>query len=101
MIRIAVLYPNEPGTRFDWDYYLKKHMTLVHEKLGPSGLVRSEVDKATDPSAPFIGAAYLYYDCLEDCQRSFLDPANGAEIGADVANYTNAVPQVLISEIVQ
>ena len=101
MIRIAVLYPNEPGKKFDWDYYLNKHMVLVHEKLGPSGLVRSEVDKATDSSAPFFGVAYLYYNSLDDCQKSFFDPANAAEIGADVANYTDTVPQLQISEIVK
>jgi uncharacterized protein (TIGR02118 family) len=45
MVRISVLYPNEPGKKFDHDYYVNKHMKLVRDRLTSFGLVRTEVDK--------------------------------------------------------
>jgi len=42
MIRISVMYLNEPGKNFDWDYYLNKHLPMVHRLLDPIGLVRTE-----------------------------------------------------------
>lgn len=32
MVLISVMYPGGAGTRFDMDYYLKKHMPLVSER---------------------------------------------------------------------
>jgi len=39
MIRVSVMYPNDGG-RFDMDYYINKHMALVHKLLEPYGLGR-------------------------------------------------------------
>ena len=32
MIRVSVLYPNEPGARFDHQYYATKHVQLLNER---------------------------------------------------------------------
>ncbi len=98
MIRVSVLYPNEKGKRFDLDYYVHKHMGLVHKKLDSAGLVKAEVDKAADPNAPFIGIGHLYFKSMEDFQTGFFTHA--ADFAADAANYTDITPQVQISEIV-
>jgi hypothetical protein len=71
MIRVTVLYPSDDGKKFDHDYYVKKHMTLVQERLKSFGIVRTEVDKRV-----------------------------AGEIMADIANYTNIQPQIQISEII-
>ena len=34
MIKVTVLYPNTPESRFDLDYYCNTHMPLVRDKLG-------------------------------------------------------------------
>ena len=34
MIKVSVMYPNNPGARFDHDYYRDKHMPLVKARLG-------------------------------------------------------------------
>ena len=101
MIRVSVMYINEPGKNFDWDYYLNKHLPMVHRLLDPLGLVRSEIDKATDPSAPFIAVGHLIFNSIEDCQNSFFNPTYGNEIATDVANYTDAPAQMQISEIIK
>ena len=34
MIKVSVMYPNQPGGRFDHDYYRDKHMPLVAARMG-------------------------------------------------------------------
>ena len=33
MIKLSILYPNKPGTRFDIDYYVGTHMPLAMRLL--------------------------------------------------------------------
>ena len=101
MIKVSVMYANEDGRKFDWDYYLNKHLVMVHQRLDPLGLLRSEVDKAADPASPFVAVGHLVFDSLEDCHKSFFDPTHGAAIAADVVNYTDTSAQMQISEIVK
>jgi uncharacterized protein (TIGR02118 family) len=95
------MYVNEPGKKFDLDYYVNKHIAMVKERLGPVGLVRCEVDKAADPSSPFIAIGHLYFNSLEDCQNGLLAPDHSAAFMADMPNYTDATVQIQISEIIE
>ena len=99
MIRVSVMYPNEKGKRFDVNYFATKHIGLIHKKLDGAGLVRSEVDKAADPSSPFIAIGHLYFKSMEEFQTGFFTHA--AEMTADIPNFTDVTPQVQISEIVK
>ena len=67
MIRISVMYINEPGNKFDWDYYLSKHLPMVHRLLDSLGLIRVEIDKAADPSSPFIAVGHMVFNSMETC----------------------------------
>ncbi len=101
MIRVSVLYPSEAGATFDHAYYADKHVALVKQLLGPLGLVRVEVDRglggAAGSPAPFVAAGHLYFNSLGEWERAF--EAHGAELVADIPNYTNLGPQIQISEI--
>jgi len=63
MIRVAVMYPKSEGKSFNLEYYKSKHMKLVKEKLGPLGLINSEVDVGIsgmgDSPAPYFAIGYL------------------------------------------
>ena len=100
MIRIAVLYPNADGKTFDVDYYKNTHMKLVQEKLGPLGLVGCEVDAGIagmgGASPPYAAIGYIFFETLDEFQTGF--DQVGAELVADVPNYTNIEPVVQISE---
>jgi uncharacterized protein (TIGR02118 family) len=103
MIRIAVLYPQQNDSHFDLAYYLNKHIPLVKERLNLTGLIRVEVDEgigtnAPDQPAPYVAIGYLIFERIEDFQRGF--SAHGAELIADIPNYTNIQPQIQISRIV-
>jgi uncharacterized protein (TIGR02118 family) len=52
MIRVSIMYPSGSGKTFDHDYYVNKHMPLVHKRLDSLGLIRTEVDKGVAGGAP-------------------------------------------------
>jgi len=102
MVRISVFYPNESGKRFDHGYYAQKHMPLVMNRLKGFGLLRFEVDKglaggAPGASAPFVAAGHLYFNSAADFEKGM--GAHGAELLADIPNYTDLSPQIQVSEI--
>lgn len=103
MIKVSVLYPNTEGTTFDHDYYKNSHMVLVKKKMTPNGLRSTAIDKgvaggAPGSPAPFHAMGHLLFDSMEDFQKAFSD---ADEVMADIPNYTNAEPQILISEVVE
>jgi uncharacterized protein (TIGR02118 family) len=103
MVRITVLYPNEPGKKFDHDYYVNRHMRLVRERLQGFGLVRTEVDRgvaggAPGAPAPYVALGHVYFDALEGFQKGM--GQHGKEIMGDIPNYTDIQPQIQISEII-
>jgi hypothetical protein len=64
MIKVGVLYPSDKGTKFDIDYYCKKHMPMVQQKLG-AVCKKIAVDYGLEGGAPgskpgFAAAGHLY-----------------------------------------
>jgi uncharacterized protein (TIGR02118 family) len=100
MIRVLVMYPNEPGKKFDMDYYLNKHMPMVNNTLENLGLVRTEVDKGIGgmggAPAPFVAICYMYFENIEAMQNSM---SNSGDLMSDLPNFSEIQPQVQISEI--
>ena len=101
MFRVSVMYPNGVGRKFDWKYHTDKHMVMVHQMLDPAGLVRAEVDKGLGTaqpgaSAPFVATCHMYFKSMEDMQRCM---SRGAEMMSDLPNFTDAQPQIQISEM--
>lgn len=103
MIRVAVLYPNEPGNKFDMDYYLDKHVSLIKNLLNDLGLERVEVDKGIagiEPgsAAPYVAIGYLYYENMDAFQKCM---TKADELMSDIPNFTDIQPQMQISEMIQ
>ena len=100
MIRVSVMYPNEPGRRFEWGHYMK-HVAEATERLVGLGLVRLEVDKGIGTAAPgapppFVAMTHMYFNTPEDEQRC---RAHAAELMADIPNYTDIQYEVQVSEV--
>ncbi|WP_200916489.1 EthD family reductase [Jeongeupia sp. HS-3] len=101
MILASAYYPYSAGARFDFDYYRQQHLTMVHRLLSPYGLLRSEVVRGL-PSPDGNSPRYLAVGLLH-----FADPqrladglaAHGAEILADVSNYTDLSPDIQFAEV--
>lgn len=101
MIKISILYPNDPGSTFDMVYYLAKHIPMVQQKL--SGALRgTAVDQGlggTEPGAPpaYTVICHLLFDSVESYQGAF-GPHAQAIVG-DIPNYTNTQPIVQVSAV--
>jgi uncharacterized protein (TIGR02118 family) len=103
MIRVSVLYPNGEGVTFDHDYYRDRHMPLCGDRLGAYGLLRYEIDRGLPDAAgkppPYVAACHFFFAAGEDAARGFA--AAGAELAADVPNYTNAQAIIQTSEVIE
>ena len=102
MIKVSVLYPNEEGKKFDFDYYLNKHLPMVQGLLSPMGMQKSEAEKgvsSADPSqpAPFVAVGHLFFETTDQVHAAF--SAHGREIMGDIKNYTDIQPTFQIAEV--
>jgi uncharacterized protein (TIGR02118 family) len=85
------------GGTFNYDYYVNKHMALVHKLLDPFGLVKSEVNKGVGDS-PYMAIGHLVFNSMEDMQKGL--QAHDPELAADLVNFSDVKPQFQISEII-
>jgi uncharacterized protein (TIGR02118 family) len=103
MIRIAIMYPNKPGAEFNSNYYRSFHLDLVREKYTPFGLKGIELDQAkiTDGlhKAPYFAIGYLFFESTQAFMAAY--KATGAEVMADMENFTNVEPVIQVSQYTQ
>ena len=102
MIKASVMYPNKPGARFDHDYYRDKHLPLVKRLMGDY-CQSYTIDKGLAGGAPgapatYVAMCHIYCESVEAFQKGF--GPNAKEIMADVANYTDLMPVLQISDVV-
>ncbi|TEW55675.1 EthD family reductase [Psychromonas sp. RZ22] len=101
MIKVTVLYPNSKDATFDMDYYCNTHLPLVAELVGDA-LITSNADLGMASSvpgeaAPYIAMGFLTFESVESFQQAFAP--HQPIISADVANFTNTIPVIQISNI--
>lgn len=97
---LQVIYPVAEGTTFDHDYYLGTHMPMVGAHIGEhlSGtLVTKGLAGGPDtPPGSHVIATLTFAD------KAQMDAAMGklGPLLADIPNFTNTQPSVLIGEVV-
>jgi uncharacterized protein (TIGR02118 family) len=101
MIKMTVLYPNHPGSRFDMDYYCNSHMPMVQRKLG-TACKRIAVEQGIaggDPGSKpaFVAIGHVYCDSVEAFEAALAPHV--AEIMGDIPNYTDITPTLQISDV--
>jgi uncharacterized protein (TIGR02118 family) len=101
MIKVAVLYPNTEGSKFDMDYYLNKHTPMVKQKLG-SALKSVAIEAGLAGAAPGTQPTYrvlchLGFDSVDSFNTAFAPHAQA--IMGDIPNYTDVQPVVQIGEV--
>lgn len=101
MFCASVAYPAQEGRRFDFDYFAEKHIPMYARCLG-TNCVRCEVHRSlTAPGAPtpqYYGSAYVWVRSAEEFGTSLAQ--HGAEIFADIPNFTDIEPIRQWSEVV-
>lgn len=99
-VSLQVMYPIKDDTSFDYDYYLSTHMALVGEHMGPH-IENTVVTKglAGGPDTPpslYAVATIVFSD--QDAMNAAM--AVSAPVLADIPNFTNSQPQMLIGDVV-
>ena len=94
---VTVAYPNKPDAKFDFDYYMKKHIPFVAGLVGKSIEVRRGISSAAGSPAAFVCIGTIPIDSVAAFQAIFAQ--HGAEIMGDIPNYTNIEPIVQFDDI--
>lgn len=101
MIKVSILYPNKPGTKFDMAYYCDRHIPMVRTMLGAAlkGVAVEQGISAAAPGspAPYIAVGHLLFDSLETFQASIAPHSEALK--KDVPKYTNSEPIFQIGQI--
>ena len=102
MISVLVVYAGKPEARFDLDYYTSRHLPMVRRLLAPMGM--RSLTFVTDSSPGSVGAAPLFrlvaelrFDDSEATSRAL--GAHGAETQADIPNFTDITPIIVVGEL--
>ena len=96
MIRVTFLYPKTDESTFDMDYYTSTHMPMLAAALGEN-CQRWGADKIT--SGPYEAIGWALVSSAEAFGAAMT--AKGDEIRADVANYSNMRPDVVMGVVVR
>jgi len=98
MLVVSVMYP--ATTRFDLDYYTRRHMRLVHERWSDMGLREARLLRGTSgpdgSAARFTMITLLSFASAQDFQAALAK--HGAELLADIKNFTDAQPVLQLND---
>jgi uncharacterized protein (TIGR02118 family) len=101
MVRVSILYPNSPGSRFDFDYYLKTHVPMAQRLLGDSlkGLSVERGLMGTVPAEPpaYIAMCQLLFESVDAFLAAFLPHAEVLQ--GDIGNYTDIDAVIQFNQI--
>ena len=103
MIKISILYPNTPGSRFDLGYYVDVHMPRSIELLGAHpGFRGVSVERGIGGGLPGTDAAYVamchfLFGSVDEFMEAFAPHA--AELQGDMPNYTDIAPTIQVNEV--
>lgn len=92
---LTVIYPNHEGAEFDTSYYRSTHIPLVMKVMRADSVVLIEGVPMGDAPAPYAMIAHIQFPSSEALQAGLANPGM-AEVRADVANFTDIEPTVML-----
>lgn len=99
-VSLQVLYPIKDDTHFNYEYYFDKHMDVVGQHMGPHierTLVTKGVSSGPDtPPSHYAIATIVFAD--QDAMASAMSVSG--PVMADIANFTDVQPQILVGDVV-
>jgi uncharacterized protein (TIGR02118 family) len=99
-VTVHVLYPISDGVTFNHDYFAETHLPLVRQHFSPHGLIDVTASKGLAGGADTPPSYFAITTMLFPDQASVHAALGAAEpVLADVLNYTNCHPEVLIGSV--
>lgn len=101
MIKVTSLYRWFDGATFDHAYYNTEHMRITRNALASFGPVRMESEQVVRPAnakpGQVIEGASTWFPSMAVAESALA--AALPTIAADVANYTNIKPELLVTAV--
>jgi uncharacterized protein (TIGR02118 family) len=94
---LNVIYPNHDGARFDISYYRDTHIPLVMEVMKADSVILIEGIPMGAAAAPYVMIAHFQFASAE-ALKAALDNPRRAEVQADVANFTDIKPTLMLGK---
>jgi uncharacterized protein (TIGR02118 family) len=98
MYWVTILYPNKEGAKFDFNYYVNKHIPLTSMVFGHGIQILKGVASPLGP-APFLCTCRIPTKSLEEFVAKMNE--QGAALTADIPNYTNVEAVIQFEEVLQ
>lgn len=99
-VSLQVLYPVGDNTQFDYDYYTTTHIPLVGEHMGAhidSTSISKGLAGGPDVPAGFHAVATMIFTSMDNLQAAL---GVAGPVLADIPNFTNSEPKMLIGEVI-
>ncbi|KAJ9660660.1 hypothetical protein H2198_002402 [Neophaeococcomyces mojaviensis] len=100
-VSVSVLYPRTADSTFHLDYYITQHMVLAEKVWGPHGMINWSVIEA--PNGDYSVHSFITFKAQGenglDGVMAALTSEGGKELAADVPNFSNKTPQVVIGTV--
>ena len=87
------------GVRFDHDYYASRHLPMAAAAMAPHGVTHIEAVRIDAASSPYQVMFSAYFESEAQLQRAMGTRAM-AEVVADVPNYHDGNPDVMVGQVV-
>jgi len=99
-LSLQVIYPNSNDSTFDMDYYQNTHMPLVGEHMGAH--IQTVLVTQGLAGGPDLPPGYHAVATMTFAGQAELDAALAAAgpVIDDIANFTNAAPDMLIGQVI-
>ncbi|OYY74245.1 MAG: ethyl tert-butyl ether degradation protein EthD [Gammaproteobacteria bacterium 28-57-27] len=102
MVKIAILYPNNQGARFDFAYYTDVHMPRSIDLLSAhpgfhAVSVERGIGSAPGAEPAYIAMCQFTFNSIDDFMAAFLP--NASELQGDMSNFTDIEPLIQFNEI--
>ena len=94
VICMTILYPKTDDATFDMDYYTSTHMPMLATAMGDGCKGWGAASVSTDKH---VAMGWIIVDSMDTFNAGMA--AKGAEIMADVPNYTNQQPEIVMGEV--
>jgi uncharacterized protein (TIGR02118 family) len=98
MYWVTILYPNKEGAKFDFNYYVNKHIPMTAMLFGHSIQILKGVASPLG-AAPFLCTCRIPVTSLDEFAAKM--SSEGAHLVADVPNYTNVEAVIQFEEVLQ
>ena len=94
---LNVIYPNHDGARFDTTYYRATHIPLAMKVMKADKVILIEGVPMEDSAPPYAMIAHFQFASPEALKAALANPAM-AEVRADVAEFTDIKPTVMLGK---